>query len=69
MTWKVFKQHLKQKYLNERYCDQKAKEFYDLKLGHMTIEEYVSKFLNLQMHVPYLKEEKDKVQRFISFLP
>lgn len=56
MTWKLFKQDFKQKYLNERYCDKKAKEFNDLKLGQMSIDVFVSKLLNLQRHVPYLKE-------------
>ena len=34
----------------------------------MTIEDFVKKFLNLQRYVPYLKEEKAKVQGFISGL-
>ena len=29
----------------------------------------VTKFVNLQRYVPYLKEEKAKVYRFISCLP
>jgi hypothetical protein len=55
--------------LSERYFDKKAKEFYELKLGQLTMEEYVNKFLDLLKYVPYIKEEKAKAQRFISGLP
>ena len=33
------------------------------------MEEFVTKFLNLQRYVSYLKDEKTKVYRFISCLP
>jgi hypothetical protein len=55
--------------LSEKYFDEKAKEFYKLKLGQLTIEEYVNKFLDLLRYVPYIKAEKAKAQRFISGLP
>ena len=32
MTWKLFKKHFKEKYLNERYYDEKAKKFNDLEI-------------------------------------
>jgi hypothetical protein len=53
----------------EKYFDEKAKEFYELKLGQLTIEEYVNKFLDLLRYVPYIKAKKVKVQFFISGLP
>jgi hypothetical protein len=53
----------------EKYFDEKTKEFYELKLGQLTIEEYVGIFLELLRYVPYIKAEKAKVQRFISGLP
>jgi len=37
-------------------------------MGSMTDEEYASRFLKLLGYVPYLKEEKGKIQRFISGL-
>ena len=55
--------------MSERYYDEKAKEFNDLRLGTLTMDEFVTKFVNLQRYVPYLKEEKAKVYRFISCLP
>ena len=35
----------------------------------MIDDEYTSKFLELLRYVPYLKEEKAKIQRFISGFP
>ena len=69
LSWKQFEKYFRKKYLSERYFDEKAKEFYELKLGHLTMEEYVKKFLNLLRYVPYIKAEKVKAQCFISGLP
>ena len=33
------------------------------------MEEFIMKFINLQCYVPYLKDDKAKLCRFISFLP
>ena len=38
-------------------------------MGQLTIDEYISKFLELLRYVPYLKDEKAKIQRFISGFP
>jgi len=54
--------------LLERYYDDREKEFYELKMGSMTDEEYTSIFLGLLIYMPYLKEEKENIQRFISGL-
>ena len=35
----------------------------------MTMDEYITKFTFLLRYVPYLREEKAKVQRFLSSLP
>lgn len=45
-----------------------TKEFYETKLGSMVDDEYMSIFLELLRYVPYLKDEKMKIQRFISGL-
>ena len=47
LSWKFFKKLLKTKYMFERYYDEKAKEFNDLRLGQFTMEEFVTKFVNL----------------------
>ena len=43
--------------MSEIYYDEKGKEFNDLRLGTLTMDEFVTKFVNLQCYVPYLKEE------------
>ena len=55
--------------MNERYYDDKAKEFHELRPGQLTIDEFVTKFTNLLRYVPYRREEKEKVQRFLNCLP
>ena len=69
LTWSEFEEIFKKKYLSERYFDDKAKKIYELKMGPMTDDEYTSKSLELLRYVPYLKEEKAKIQRFTSGLP
>lgn len=44
-------------------------EFYELQMGSMIDDEYTGRFLELLRYVPYLKDEKTKVQRFISGIP
>jgi hypothetical protein len=53
----------------EKYFDGKTKEFYELNLGKLTIDEYIKKFLEMMRYVPYIKDEKVKMQWFISGLP
>jgi hypothetical protein len=69
LSWKHFEKHIKKKYLLEKYFDGKTKEFYELNLGQLIIEEYVNKLFELLRYVPYIKDEKVKVKRFISGLP
>jgi hypothetical protein len=69
VTWRTFKKYFKRQYLSEQYYEEKAKEFYDLKLGSMTMKYLCSKFLSLLRYVPYIVDENPKIQRFISCLP
>lgn len=41
MTWSDFELLFKNKYLSKRYFDDSAKEFYELKMGSMTNDEYM----------------------------
>jgi hypothetical protein len=62
LSWKQFEKYFKEKYLSEKYFDGKSKEFYELRPGQLTIEEYINKFLEMIRCVPYIKYEKEKVQ-------
>ena len=44
-------------------------EFFDLKLGRMTMDSYEKKFLELLKYADFIKDEKVKIQRFLSGLP
>jgi hypothetical protein len=68
VTWRTFKKYFKRKYLLEQYYEEKAKEFYDLKLGSMMMKDLSSKLLGLLCYVPYIVDENPKIQCFISFL-
>ena len=57
------------KYLTKRYYDKKMKEFFELKLGSMTIDEYKRRFLKLIKYVSFIKDEIVKIQRYLSGLP
>ena len=67
--WKQFKKYFKQKYLSDRYYNDKIKELHELKLGQLTMEEYANKFLELLRYVRYIRVDKVKIQRFLSGLP
>jgi hypothetical protein len=69
LSWKRFEKYFKKKYLLEKYFDGKTKELYELKLGQLTIDEYIKNFLELMRYVSYINDEKVKMQRFISGLP
>ena len=47
INWITFKKYFKNKFLSEQYYEERAKEFYDLRLGTMSMKELNSKFLSL----------------------
>ena len=47
MTWRELERLFRNKCLSERYYDDREKEFYELKMGYMTDEEYTSRLLDL----------------------
>ena len=69
IVWKQFQKYFKRKYLSNRYYDDKIKEFHELRLGQQTMEENANKFLEILRYVKYIKDEKVKIQRFLSGFP
>ena len=45
------------------------KYFFELKLVSMTMDEYENRFFELLKYVDFIKDEKVKIQRFLSGLP
>jgi hypothetical protein len=62
LEWFDFKKYLQKQYLSERYYERKTKEFYELRLGQMMMEDLINKFLELQRFVPYIREDNVKIQ-------
>jgi hypothetical protein len=54
MEWLEFKKYFKKQYLSESYYERKTKEFYELQLGQMAMEDLINKFLKLLRFVPYI---------------
>jgi hypothetical protein len=69
ITWRELKKYFENKYLNKRYYDKKMKEFFELKLGSMTIDEYERRFLELLKYVSFIKDETIKIQSYLNGLP
>ena len=69
VNWSTFKRYFKKKFLSEQYYEERANEFYELKLGSMKMKDLNNKFLSLLRYVPYIVDEKPKVQQFLSYLP
>jgi hypothetical protein len=42
------------------------KEFFELKLGSMTIDDYGRRFLELLKYVPFIKDEQVKIHKYLS---
>jgi hypothetical protein len=55
--------------LTKRYYDKNMKEFFELMLGSMTIDEYERTFLELLKYVSFIKDETLKIQRYLIRLP
>ena len=55
--------------MSKKYYDEKINEFHEHKLGQITIDVYAKRFMELSMYVPYLKDEKVRMQCFLSGFP
>ena len=69
ISWTQFKGYFQEKYLSKHYYERKMKEFFELKLGSMIIDEYEKRFFELLKYVDFIKGENIKIQKFLSGLP
>jgi hypothetical protein len=69
ITWKKFKKYFHKEYLSENFYDKKMQDFFELRLGSMTMLEYEKKFLGLLKYVKFICDDKVKIQIFLSVLP
>ena len=52
ITWEEFQKFFKERYLTERFYDEKARDFHDLRLGQQTMDEFITRFTSLLRYVP-----------------
>jgi hypothetical protein len=69
VNWREFKKYFEKKYCTKRYYDKKMKEFFELKLCSITIDEYERRFLELMKYVSFIKDVTVKIQRYLSGFP
>ena len=69
LTSRIFKKYFKRNFLSEQYYEERDKESYDLKLGLVSMKELSRNFLSLLRYVPYIIDEKPKIQIFLSCVP
>ena len=55
--------------MSEKFFDRKVKEFHKVLMGSMTMDAFINRFLDLLHYVPYIKDEKVKIQQFLGCLP
>ena len=69
ITWEKLQKCFKERYLTEWFYDKKAMEVQNLWLGQQIMDDFITWFTFLLWYVPYVREEKAKVQQFVSSLP
>ena len=55
--------------MSERFFDRKVRYFDELRMRYMTMDAFINIFLDLLHYVPYIKDEKVKIEQFLGFLP
>ena len=66
IRWSNFRNIFQGKYMSERFLDKKVKEFHELRMGSMTMDAFINIFLDMLHYVPYIKDEKVKIQQVLG---
>ena len=64
IRWSNFHKIFQEKYMSKRLFDRKVKEFHELRMGSITMDAFINIFLDMLHYVPYIKDEKVKIQQF-----
>ena len=64
--WSNFRRIFQEEYMSKRFFDRKVKEFHDLRMGSMTMDSFINRFLDLLYYVPYIKDENVKIEQFLG---
>ncbi|KAA3486509.1 Transposon Ty3-G Gag-Pol polyprotein [Gossypium australe] len=69
VTWELFQNEFRKKYISQRFLNQKHKEFLELKRGRMTMVEYEREFVRLSRYAcEYVSTEEIMCKRFLNVL-
>jgi hypothetical protein len=69
ILWRKFKGYFQYKYWSEHYYERNMKDLFELKLGSMGMDEHEKRLFELLKNNDFIKDEKVKIQRFLSGLP
>ena len=69
IKWINFCRIFQEKYMSKIFFNGKVKEFHELRMGSMTMDAFINIFLDWLHYVPYIKEEKVKIQHFFGYHP
>ena len=67
--WSKFRKIFQEKYMSEIFFNRKVKEFHELRMGSMTMDSFINRFLDMLHYVPYIKDGKVKIQQFLGCIP
>ena len=63
--WTKFRNIFQEKYMSKSFFDRKVKDFHELRIESMTMDSFMNIFLDMLHCVPYIKDEKVKIQQFL----
>lgn len=63
-----FKKYFQHKHPSKRHSNGKIKEFHEMKLEEMILDDYAIKLIELIRNFPYIKYEKVRIQCFLCGL-
>ena len=69
IRWSNFCRIFEEKYMSDRFFDGKVKEFHELRMGSMTMNSFINRFLDLLHYVPYIKDKKVNIQQILGCIP
>jgi hypothetical protein len=69
ILWRKFKGYFQEKYFSKHYNERKTKYFFELKFRSMKMDEYEKRIFEFLKYVDFIKDEKVKIQIFLSGLP
>jgi hypothetical protein len=48
LTWEIFEERFREKFLSNQYCEARADEYHELRQGNSTVEQYERRFFSLR---------------------